>query len=232
MVHYLFDVDGTLTPSREKINSEFAKWFLKFTNDNTVSLVSGSDYDKTVEQLGSEIVESVQFIFSCSGNVVRQDNEIIHEHRWSTPEPVIEYLKKQLFTSPYDERCGKHFEHRTGMLNFSIVGRNARGRERTNYYKWDLINCERSRIAKTINETWPDLHAVVGGETGVDISCKGCDKSQVLDWIDDTEVMFFGDRTDPIGNDHTLAQATVIQRNGTFHTVDSWKHTWDILKSL
>jgi len=47
MNHFLFDVDGTLTPSRKKINSQFAIWFLYFAQNNPVSLVTGSDNPKT-----------------------------------------------------------------------------------------------------------------------------------------------------------------------------------------
>lgn len=228
-MHYLFDVDGTLTPSREKINPAFGHWFLGFARTHDVSFVSGSDYEKTLDQLGTDIVEAAKFVFSCSGNVVREAGEIVHEHSWTIPEPVMDYLKSELFTSPYEERFGKHFEHRTGMMNFSIIGRNAKGHDRTDYYKWDLEHGERARIAKTVNETWPDLFAVVGGETGIDISSAGSDKSQVLEWIKG-DVVFFGDRTDPIGNDYSLANATVSQRRGTFHTVYDWKDTWEILK--
>lgn len=231
-MHYLFDVDGTLTPSREKINPAFQEWFLEFCKNNTVSLVSGSDYQKTVEQLGQELIDEVKFVFSCSGNVVRESGEIIHEHYWTAPEPVMDYLKSHLFVSDYEERFGKHFEHRTGMLNFSVVGRNAKGKDRTEYYKWDLVHKERESIVNTINETWPDLRALIGGETGVDISSAGADKSQVLEWIDDSDVIFFGDRTDPVGNDYPLAQATVQNRQGTVYTVKDWKETWEILKSI
>lgn len=230
-MHYLFDVDGTLTPSREKINPAFGHWFLGFARSHEVSLVSGGDYQKTLEQLGPEIIDAAKFVFSCSGNVIRENGEILHEHSWTVPEPVLDYLKSELFTSPYEERFGKHFEHRTGMLNFSIVGRNAKGRDRLDYYHWDLKNGERTRIVNTINDTWPDLHAVVGGETSIDIASIGADKSQVLEWIKG-DILFIGDRTDPIGNDYPLACATVEQRRGSFETVTSWKDTWEILKKI
>ena len=59
MNHFIFDVDGTLTPSRKKINPQFALWFLYFSQNNTVSLVTGSDNPKTLEQIGPEICMSV-----------------------------------------------------------------------------------------------------------------------------------------------------------------------------
>ena len=37
--HFVFDVDGTLTPSRKKIQPQFAIWFLYFAQQNSVSLV-------------------------------------------------------------------------------------------------------------------------------------------------------------------------------------------------
>ena len=67
---FVFDVDGTLTPSRQKINSKFHDWFLNFTNENYVYLVTGSDYPKTVEQLGKKLCENVERVYNCSGSDV------------------------------------------------------------------------------------------------------------------------------------------------------------------
>ena len=47
--NYIFDVDGTLTPSRGTIDPNFAKEFLQFANTHRVFLVTGSDKPKTVE---------------------------------------------------------------------------------------------------------------------------------------------------------------------------------------
>ena len=52
---FLFDVDGTLTPSRQKMDKEFSKFFSNFCKNNDVYLVTGSDRDKTVEQLGKTL---------------------------------------------------------------------------------------------------------------------------------------------------------------------------------
>ena len=54
-MNYIFDVDGTLTPSRGRIDKDFEKFFLDFTKKHNVYLVTGSDYEKTEEQLGEEI---------------------------------------------------------------------------------------------------------------------------------------------------------------------------------
>ena len=48
---YIFDVDGTLTPSRKKIDPDFLIFFNSFALANEVYLVTGSDRDKTIEQI-------------------------------------------------------------------------------------------------------------------------------------------------------------------------------------
>ena len=73
--HFLFDVDGTLTPSRKRIQSEFALWFMYFAQNNNVSLVTGSDNPKTVEQLGIEICKTVDKCYNCNGNDIWEKQE-------------------------------------------------------------------------------------------------------------------------------------------------------------
>ena len=53
-IEFVFDVDGTLTPSRGEIDPEFKQFFDKFCIKNNVYFVTGSDKAKTVEQLGED----------------------------------------------------------------------------------------------------------------------------------------------------------------------------------
>ena len=56
---YIFDVDGTLTPSRAMMDREFAKFFLKFVEENEVYLITGSDREKTLQQIPA-VLQSFQ----------------------------------------------------------------------------------------------------------------------------------------------------------------------------
>ena len=47
---FIFDVDGTLTPSRQEIDMDFAVFFTDFCAERDVYLVTGSDREKTIEQ--------------------------------------------------------------------------------------------------------------------------------------------------------------------------------------
>ena len=48
---YIFDVDGTLTPSRRKMTEDFEEFFSKWSKENTFYLVSGSNLEKIREQV-------------------------------------------------------------------------------------------------------------------------------------------------------------------------------------
>jgi hypothetical protein len=99
-------------------------------------------------------------------------------------------------------------------------------------YKWDIENKERENISRYINDFWNNIQAVVGGETGIDIFEKGCDKSQVLKYIDSKQIHFFGDRMDEVGNDWPLGKAILDKKLGTIYNIKNWEDTWQKLKFL
>jgi hypothetical protein len=75
---------------------------------------------------------------------------------------------------------------------------------------------------------FPELEARPGGETGIDIAPKGCDKSQILvDFNRSDSIVFFGDRMDTDGNDYPLKLANY---KGANHHVTGWQHTWEVLR--
>jgi len=232
MNKFIFDVDGTLTPSRGVIDEAFGKWFIDFMKYNDVYFVTGSDSEKTIEQLGEEIFEKAKYSFNCSGNAVYEKGQIIHKSDWACPDDIWLYLEDELYKSHYPNKYGKNFEPRIGMLNFSVVGRQAVGEQRKKYYEWDQINNERERIASYINNHWPEVTASVGGETGIDIFPKGKDKAQILEWFSEKDpLIFFGDRIDPSGNDWSVANAIVDNQRGIYYNVSDWTETWNILKN-
>ena len=148
---YLFDVDGTLTPSRTPITAEFYHEFLEFCKSVPVALVTGSDYKKTQEQLGDEILDSVLYSFNCSGNAIYRNGKLIYAKDWTIPDDLRAQLLDLLKHSTYPGvKTGCHIEERTGSVNFSVVGRNATDIQRKDYYNWDLVNQERHTIAKII----------------------------------------------------------------------------------
>lgn len=231
MRKYIFDVDGTLTPSRQRIDNEFYVWFSNFCQSNEVYLVSGSDKAKTIEQLGEFIFSICKRVYNCGGNDVWQNNINVRKTDWILPEDAHTWLSQKLIDSRFYRKTGNHFEHRPGMVNFSIVGRCCSLEDRHMYREWDEHKNERREIAEEFNGLFPDLEARVGGETGLDIAPKGADKSQILKdfWIDD-EIYFYGDAMHETGNDYPLAKALEQYKKGKVFPVTNWQECWDLLK--
>jgi phosphomannomutase len=230
---FLFDVDGTLTPSRGRINSEFAEQFLQLCSRETVCTVTGSDLVKTVEQLGNSIVRSLCRSYNCVGSVIYRgsDLELLLEPKpFALSEQLAEYLRTCVKLSEFPIRTGQHIEHRQGMINFSIVGRGADAEQRAQYAEWDRATGERHRLAEAINTLFPEVVAHVGGETGLDIVPQGVDKSQILQHLPGAysldQIVFFGDAVYPGGNDYPLAAQLPSQ---CVHSVRDWRETQRIL---
>jgi phosphomannomutase len=222
-MNYVFDVDGTLTPSRGKIDAEFAEWFSRWIENKNVFLVSGSDYAKTIEQLGEDICNSVDIVYSCAGNAVYMQGALVSKSDFAITREQRLVLLNLLHISEYPTRTGQHIEERIGLCNFSVVGRGATAEQRQDYYEYDQKTNERFRLAANINAVFPDLEATVAGETGIDIYRRGCDKSQIANSV--TPFVFFGDMIKPGGNDYSLAQYAQ-----EYHCVESWRDTWTALK--
>ena len=226
---YIFDVDGTLTPSRQKIDPDFLIFFNSFALANEVYLVTGSDRDKTIEQITHHLYCNCKRVYNCAGNDVYEGDLSVYTNPWELPKDAAEHLLEELETSKFPVRTGTHIEVRPGCVNFSIVGRGANMTERLVYSDWDDIKKEREGIATRFNDKFPELHAFVGGVTGVDISNKGSDKSQIIRDFKDGDVVFFGDRMEEGGNDRPLADAITDNKLGMVVTVTDWKDTWNKL---
>ena len=158
---FIFDVDGTLTPSRGAMDPLFKEWFLEFCRNNLVYLVTGSDRTKTLEQVGIDVYNLCTRVYQCSGNEVWIKEDTIRSSSWLLPEDAHEWLSIKLIESDFSIRSGLHFEHRTGMCNFSIVGRNADSIDRGKYVRYEEENGERGHIAQGFNKLFPELQATV-----------------------------------------------------------------------
>ena len=228
---FIFDVDGTLTPSRDHINLDFAIWFSDFCLMNKVYLVTGSDKAKTVEQVGLDIYNKCERVYQCSGSDVWDAETNILKSGWTLPDLARTFLISCEYESLFSLRTGNHIEQRSGMVNFSVVGRNATAEQRAMYVEYDTVKNERITIASAFNTMFPDLQATVGGDTGIDVAPRGSDKSQILrDFNENDTIHFYGDAMFEGGNDLPLAYALKDFQLGFSHQVDGWQHTWEKLR--
>tara|TARA_Y100000593_G_scaffold93218_1_gene187283 strand:- start:2903 stop:3610 length:708 start_codon:yes stop_codon:yes gene_type:complete len=232
---YLFDIDGTLTPSRLRIDPEFEQFFLQWMKDKDVIFVTGSDKEKTIEQVGEKIWTRASRIYQSCGNAVYQGSQMIDKKHFDMTPELKKLLETFVSKSAWPYKFGNHIEERIGLINCSTIGRNCPQSSRNDYHKWDSHNKERKTFCKIIEDAFPDLEATIGGQISIDIYPKGQNKAQVLDDLEG-HIIFFGDKCEPGGNDYPIVERLEREwetgsRDRTIHKVKNYKETWNILKT-
>tara|TARA_B100000214_G_scaffold274245_1_gene204383 strand:- start:2459 stop:3211 length:753 start_codon:yes stop_codon:yes gene_type:complete len=212
-IYYIFDVDGTLTEPRQKMSKKFASFFDKWSDNKKIILSSGSDYEKIKEQIPANILQKCELIFSCMSNEIRDAaGEILASNTFEVSSKLRSDLLGFVTKSEFPLKTGNHLELRTGMLNFSTVGRNATLNERKQYEDWDIVNKERQFIANYVNKNYPKMEASVGGSISIDIINKGADKGQTINFLIQyglERCVFVGDRAFPGGNDYGIIRELI-----------------------
>ena len=106
---YLFDIDGTLTPSRLRIDAKFEQFFLQWMKDKEVIFVTGSDKEKTIEQVGEKIWTNASRVYQSCGNAVYQGGQLIHKNQFDL-DPELKTQIQKAFLELEDEAILKPFK--------------------------------------------------------------------------------------------------------------------------
>lgn len=236
-IAYLFDIDGTLTPPTQKMQGDFSYSFLDWSSKKDFFLVGGSSHDSILKQVPYSIISRSSGIFSSMANELKIQDKLIYKNKFDPPKTLIEMLSSfQINTKSPTLGEAPFIEYRTGMLNFTTVGRTIGLEQRDMYYEWDKKSKERSEIAKKVEETFPHLEAKLGGQISVDIQPKGCNKSQAIKYVRNLNkydcIYFFGDKGFEGGNDYDARLE--IENNDTndiFYAVKDCNETKKLLFS-
>jgi len=227
MISFVFDVDGTLTDARQPIDPKFEEFMHEFTGMHTCYICTGSDRLKTIEQIGEKLTNKFTRAYHCSGNHVYENGIEIGRTDWQLSGDEYTFLSTALENIPYTEKTGNHIEQRVGTANFSICGRNSNLAQRKRYAIWERVHNTRHTVAQQFNRLFPESEALVAGETSIDIFKKGHDKSQVRKHIKG-EIIFFGDKCFPGGNDFALSKLSE-----RFHQINNgWRETFLLLQNF
>ena len=210
MTIYIFDMDGTLTPARLPMTSEFAADFYNWQQKHDNFLATGSDFKKVKEQLPELVINAFTGIYASMGNVLIAKGELIYQNLFKPRGELFSMLEDFRKQTRYTgELYPNYIEERTGMINFSVLGRNCPYEERARYKAWDSINKERENIAAKIRNAFPEYEVAVGGSISMDITPLGFGKEQIARHLrktyPDDQIIFFGDKTFKGGNDYELA---------------------------
>lgn len=226
-VLFLFDVDGTLSDSRQKAPQEIIDMLLNLKKVVKIAFVGGSDLDKQKEQLGDNLLEVFDYGFPENGVQFYKNgelvfsNSIIKEVGEEKYKKLVNKLLLLLSSVECPVKRGNFLELRKSMLNVSPVGRSCSKEERLKFFEYDKVHKIREKICSVINEEFKDFSCVIGGQISIDIFPKGWDKTYCLNHIKEKTIVFFGDMTSPGGNDYEIFSHPKVNGN----TVKGYKDT-------
>lgn len=232
---FVFDMDGTLTPARKPMTTDFEVIFLPWLKSNQTYLATGSDIDKVKEQLSLEVINSFSGIFCSMGNIFWQKGKYVYSRDFEPEEELIRELEHFRAHTQYPFTLYPNYiEKRIGAINFCVLGRDCPYEERLRYSLWDKEHMERLYIQGLLSQKFPEYDFSLGGAVSIDVVKKGCGKEQIAKELrnrfPNEKIIFFGDKTFEGGNDYELASALQRYSNTQIVQVSSPDDVLNFLK--
>lgn len=238
-VIYLFDVDGTLTAPRIAITEEMRAFMRLARGKAILGIVGGSDLSKQAEQLGHNLINEYDYVFSENGLVAYRDGKLIATQSikdyfgYEKLKPFINFCLHYIADLDIPVKTGTFVEFRSGLINISPIGRNCSQQEREEFFKYDQIHKIREKMVAVLQEKFAHLNLKfsIGGQISFDVFPVGWDKTFCLQFLETdgfSEIHFFGDKTAPGGNDYEIFSSPKT----IGHSVGSWQDTREQLKQL
>lgn len=213
----LFDVDGTLTKSRNSIELSLHEFLMEKVKPLCkLGLVGGSDFKKIAEQMnGDDVIYHFNYVFAENGLVKYKEGKQLETQSIQKCigeeklQRFINFCLRYLSEVTLPVKRGTFIEFRLGMLNVCPIGRSCSQEERDDFEQYDKLYKVRENMIKTLREEFPDfgLTFSIGGQISFDVFPNGWDKTYCLQHLENEgfdEIHFFGDKTEKGGNDYEI----------------------------
>ncbi|KAL7721968.1 Phosphomannomutase [Entamoeba marina] len=219
----IFDMDGTLTKSRNPITKEMKEFLQEASKKVDLAVVSGSDLPKLKEQLGNDVGTYFKYVFSENGLVAYENNELIGKSSFkdyigqNPYNSLVNFVLKEIALIDIPIKTGTFVELRTGNLNVCPIGRNCSQQEREDFFEYDKQHHVREKLISKLQKEFSSLNLIyaIGGQISFDCFPAGWDKTYCLNYVKDkySTLHFFGDRTMIGGNDYEIAHSPIITQS-------------------
>ena len=218
---FLFDVDGTIAESGQKIDNNISILINKLKDaGNEIGIVGGGKIEKILEQIDNKCV--FNHYFSECGCVYYKsmNNDFIEIYKKNirkhiTYDKINILVKLSLkFLSEVDYTItGNFIDLRNGIIYISLIGLVATQEELSIFMELDKKCNYRKKLLNILIEKTVELNIhnsvdiVEGGSVGIAIYPKEYDKIQVLSSFPKEiykKIYYFGDKYEINGNDYKI----------------------------
>jgi phosphomannomutase len=215
----LFDVDGTLTAPRKVIEDDMREYMSALRKKYICAIVGGSDLVKQKEQLGDNVLEQFDYMFSENGLDAYKAGETLARQSFKDfmgeekLQKFLNFVLRYIADIEMPIKRGTFIEFRNGMLNVSPIGRNCSQTERDEFEQYDKKTKIRETMVAALQKEFADYNLTysIGGQISFDVFPQGWDKTYCLPFLKKDgfkEIHFFGDKTFKGGNDHEIFESS------------------------
>jgi phosphomannomutase len=232
----IFDLDGTLAPSKSPLEPDMAVLIVELLKKIKVAVISGGGFPQFQTQFLSQVPVNNQgyshlFLLPTSGTQL-----YVWKGEWHQEyaeyidarerEHLIRALKEALHIAGYREPeqvYGEVIEDRLSQITFSALGQKA---PLALKQAWDPDHVKRQKIVAALEKKVTKYDIRIGGTNSVDITPKGVNKAYGIRKLENylgvhtEEIVFVGDALFHGGNDFPARATGVdcIQVDGPRHT--------------
>lgn len=218
----IFDLDGTIVPSKCKISESMAELLKKLLLKYKVSIITGGDFSRFEKQifpfLGADenLFSNFYMCPTCSTKMY-----IFRDKTWQKlySEDLSGEEKQKVFDAfnltmeqtgfKPEKVWGEIVEDRGTQVTFSALGQEAPLEEKE---KWDPDFKKRLIMKEILDRNLDGFFVRLGGMTSIDITREGIDKAYGIKKLKEVtgvnfdEMLFIGDALFPGGNDYPVKE--------------------------
>ena len=240
-----FDIDQTLNVAKTPITDDIAKLLINCLDHFEICPISGQKFDQFLIQIVNCLIKNGAttdelthlHLFVAQGTQYYRYNSnssTYDEKNWEqvynyplTDEQVkkitetIEKAARELGFWEEDKlkEGDEIIENRLSQVTFSALGQKAGTEEK---YAWDPDCKKREKIVARCKELSPEFEYEIGGTTSINAITPGMNKvfgmTHLLEElkVEKSDVLYFGDMTQPGGNDYPVVEMgfeTITVRN-------------------
>jgi len=220
---FVFDLDGTLAPSKSPLGADVAVLLHDLLGVMKVAVISGGDWSQFQKQLlanlpDDERMKDLYLLPTCGtqfyeyvGHWSKVYSEDLSDEERARIKKALQDAYDQSGTK-VDRIWGEAIEDRGSQITLSVLGQEAPLEEKE---RWDPDFAKRKKIIAILQPMLPEFAIHMGGTTSIDITKPGIDKAYGIAKLRDqlampiSEMLFAGDAIFPGGNDYPAQVAGV-----------------------
>ena len=220
----VFDLDGTLAPSKSSLAPQTAGLLRDLLGITKVAVISGGAWTQFEKQLLIDLphdsfLANLSLLPTCGTKFFQYKGkweELYSEDLTAEQiKKIADSLDKAAGEAGYraTKVWGKVIEDRGSQVTFSALGQQAPLAEKE---RWDADFAKRKKITAILATLIPEFSVRIGGATSIDVTKPGIDKAYGIGKLRDTlhlaleEMIYIGDALFPGGNDYPAEQAGVV----------------------